>query len=125
MIIRLGWPDRKLSPNNKNGKFWGVHQGAKEAAREEGFYAAKKALDTWKDREGNIPLSIVFMPPDKRRRDLDGMLSSMKHHLDGIAKAMNIDDVLFRPVLIDVGPVCKGGSVVIGIGVTIQTGVNL
>ena len=38
---------------------------------------------------------IDFYPPDKRKRDDDGLLSSMKAARDGIADALGIDDSRF------------------------------
>ena len=79
-----------------------------------------------KDRYGHVlmPLAphdkhhikLVFYPPDKRRRDLDNLFSSMKHTLDGVASALGIDDSQFRPVMLDFGDVVKGGQVVMTIG---------
>lgn len=44
-----------------------------------------------------IALHITFYPPDKRRRDRDNAQASLKHHLDGIADALGVDDYRFRP----------------------------
>ena len=37
-------------------------------------------------------LDITFYPPDRRKRDLDNMLSAIKYGLDGIALASGVDD---------------------------------
>lgn len=39
-----------------------------------------------------IKVTAVFFPPDNRRRDIDGMLSSIKSYLDGIADVIGVDD---------------------------------
>lgn len=44
---------------------------------------------------GEIMLAIEFFPPDRRRRDLDGMFANMKAGIDGIADAMEVDDYRF------------------------------
>lgn len=44
---------------------------------------------------------LVFVPPDRRNRDADNMLASMKAGLDGMADAMKVDDSKFK-VTIDV-----------------------
>lgn len=124
-VILLQWPDSKLLPNRKNGKFWGTHQSAKENARIDGYKAAKDGIGTWVPPEGNIALSIVFNPPDKRRRDIDGALSSLKHHLDGMASALGVDDSRFRPVMLDWGHSGKPGSVIVAIGVKIISAQDL
>ena len=46
-------------------------------------------------------LKITFFTPDNRKRDLDNLLAAMKPALDGMARAIGVDDALFRPLLID------------------------
>ena len=58
-------------------------------------------------------IRLLFSPPDKRRRDVDNMLASMKASLDGIALAIGCDDVEFCPVILDRAPPVKGGSVLV------------
>lgn len=58
-------------------------------------------------------IRLLFSPPDKRRRDIDNMLASMKASLDGIALAIGCDDVEFCPVILDRAPPEKGGSVLV------------
>jgi crossover junction endodeoxyribonuclease RusA len=65
--------------------------------------------------DGEIMLSVTFNPPDKRRRDLDGMFSNVKAGLDGIADAMCADDYRFAFTIRRAEPV-KGGRVVVAIG---------
>jgi crossover junction endodeoxyribonuclease RusA len=57
-------------------------------------------------------VEITFYPPDNRRRDLDGMFSSIKSHLDGIAKATGVDDAGWTFTLSKAEPV-KGGAVML------------
>lgn len=113
MEIELPWPPACLLPNNANGKAWQTAHKAKTK-----YKGDCKALATYKftGREGRIPVSITFYPPDKRRRDLDGMLSSIKAGVDGICLAWQIDDVQLRPITLDVGEPVKGGKVIITIG---------
>lgn len=61
--------------------------------------------------EGRLHLWIDFYPPDRRRRDDDGLLASCKAYRDGIADALGIDDRRFvsHPYLRD--EVVKGGEV--------------
>ena len=65
--------------------------------------------------EGRLHLWIDFYPPDRRRRDDDGLLASMKAARDGIADALGVDDSRFvsHPWVKDEGR--KGGQVVIKI----------
>lgn len=82
-------------------------------------------MGDYKPPEGNIALSLLFLTPDKRKRDLDGMLSSAKHALDGIAQALGVDDSRFKPILVDavLGP--KGGALIAAVGVEIRSGMSL
>ena len=124
VIIRLPWQSSSLAPNRRNGKHWTATHAAKAAARDHAFMIgclAAKAAEGFKAPDGDIPLSILFLTPDKRRRDLDGLLSSMKPALDGIAQALNLDDYRFRPILVDRAPGPKGGAVIVAVGVTIQS----
>jgi crossover junction endodeoxyribonuclease RusA len=61
-----------------------------------------------------INVSITFHEPDKRRRDMDGMLSQSKNMLDGIADAIGVDDHLWS-LSLRRGEVRKGGAVVVEI----------
>lgn len=121
MIVRLPFPAPELFPNRRAGKHWGATHAAKVKAREDGHYMARMESRHFQDNGGDIPVSIVFCPPDKRRRDLDGCLSAMKPALDGIASALGIDDSRFRPVLLNVGPVGKPGAAIVALGVHIKT----
>ena len=101
MIITLPWPDRRLSPNAR--LHWRAKVGPKQAARiaaqhatvaAKGFYSVRKALD---GTEGPIPITVRFYPPDRRHRDDDNMIGSLKHARDGIAEVLRVDDRRFRP----------------------------
>lgn len=67
------------------------------------------ALPRPADAKGKIALTITFLMPDKRRRDLDGCLSSIKHTLDGVAGAIGVDDSLFEPITLHRG-LCPEGA---------------
>lgn len=111
--ITLPWPSRDLHPNAR--VHWARRAKATRAAREAGFYAAIAA--GWRTvawpKTGRLHLWIDFYPPDKRRRDDDGLLTCAKPARDGIADALGIDDVRFvsHPFVRD--EVRKGGEVVL------------
>ncbi|NYT25373.1 hypothetical protein H0A73_17370 [Alcaligenaceae bacterium] len=118
ITVTLPWPDPALFPNRKGGQHWATFQAAKARARMDGFMSTKQAVGmSCPAFEGRTPISIVFHAPDRRRRDWDGMAGSIKHHLDGIARALGVDDSIFRPVTIDdtVDP-NKRGFVTVEIG---------
>ena len=92
MIVTLPWPNRILSPNAR--AHWSGIARAKRKARVDAYYLAKAERPAI---ASTAPLvSIDFLPPDNRRRDLDNLIASMKAALDGIAEAMGVDDHTFR-----------------------------
>jgi len=107
-MITLPWPPRELSPNAR------VHFRTKAAAtkayREQAYWLAKASLLAMP--EGRINLRFDFHPPDKRRRDLDNMLASIKAGVDGIADAHEVNDHRFAFWLSREDPVPNGKIVV-------------
>jgi crossover junction endodeoxyribonuclease RusA len=87
----LPWPPRELHPNAR------VHHMARAKAarayREQCMWIAKAG--ELLAPAGEIMLAVEFFPPDRRRRDLDGMFSNIKAGIDGIADAMEVDDYRF------------------------------
>jgi crossover junction endodeoxyribonuclease RusA len=120
LTIELPWPDRSLAPNRVRGH-WAKVSGKRAAAFDEAYVLTFQAVNQhkgpWFDLSApSVPITITFNPPDKRRRDLDGGLSSLKQSLDGIATALTIDDSKFCPITLQRGEVRKGGSVTVAIG---------
>lgn len=77
-------PFRELSPNSR--VHWAVKARAVRAAREEVGWLAK---DKW---QGQEPLNYArvtyeFYTLQKRRRDIDNLVASMKSSLDGLVDA--------------------------------------
>jgi crossover junction endodeoxyribonuclease RusA len=119
IIIRLPFPLSELSPNRKNGKYWGSTIKAKKSQREDAFYATKQAANGFKPPDGYIPLSLLFLTPDARHRDLDNLLASAKSAVDGVASALGINDSRFKPILIDFARgTDKVGAMICGVNVT-------
>jgi hypothetical protein len=90
----LPWPDRLLHPNAR--PHWAAKAKATKAARATAHLLTLSA--GWKALalpEGRLHLWVTFYPPNKRRRDDDGLLSSFKAARDGIADALGIDDSRF------------------------------
>ena len=97
--VLLPWPDKRLNPNAR------IHfaQKAKvfaEAKNTAYLLAIQAGLRGYQGRR----LRLVFMLPDKRRRDLDNLHASMKAALDGLAMAIGCDDSEFCPIEIDRRP---------------------
>jgi crossover junction endodeoxyribonuclease RusA len=117
MIIHLPFPDATLFPNRIRGSFRKT-VAAKQAARDAGHMLARLS-GTMKGREGFIPLSLLFLTPDKRHRDTDNMLAASKWLLDGVAAGLGINDKQFKPILVDWAHGHKPGALIAAVGVTI------
>lgn len=60
----------------------------------------------------SLTVEITFCPPDKRRRDVDNMLASIKSGLDGISDATGVDDSAWHYGIAR-GDSVKGGAVLV------------
>lgn len=115
MKVVLPWPDRRLSPNAR--AHWAVLAGVKAKARRDAAYATYAALEGGLREarlslagEGAITFRVTFYPPDKRHRDDDNMVASIKAARDGIAEALAVNDRRFRAEYYFNEP-CKPGRV--------------
>jgi len=108
-VIVLAWPPRDLHPNSR--PHYHAKAKAAKAYREAAYWLTEQAMGR-ATYQHPLVLDIEFYPPDKRRRDLDGMLSAIKSGLDGIADALKVDDSEFGLSLSRGQPV-KGGRVVV------------
>jgi len=90
--VVLPWPDKRLHPNAR--VHWARKACATSVAREQGFLcgisAGLKRAKLLADAK--LDVTAIFSPPDNRRRDTDGMLSSCKAYFDGISDACGVDD---------------------------------
>lgn len=113
IALDLPWPDRKLHPNAR--LHWAAKAKATKVARSNAGWIAKEAGLKRIDAKGLL-VTAIFSPPDRRRRDRDGMLSSIKAYLDGIADVVGIDDSEWD-LAIRKAPPRQGGNVRIEIEV--------
>lgn len=90
-------------------------------AREGAVEATKQAMSGFQDTGNTIPVSIVFVAPDRRHRDLDNCLAAAKSQLDGIADALGVNDKRFRPILLNYIEGDKPGAMLVAVGVQIIT----
>ena len=89
--VALPWPDKRLSPNSRTNR-WELAEAKREAK--------KTSTDLVKERYydppdfGNSFLLLVryFHPPDRRMRDEDNIVASLKAYQDGACSAFGIDD---------------------------------
>ena len=113
--IVLPWPTRTLHPNAR--PHWAVKARATTHARSLARSAMAEAVEAhgavW-SAAGAIAVRWTFCPPDRRRRDDDGLAASCKAYRDGMADAMGVDDHRFRASYETAKPV-KGGKVVVDV----------
>lgn len=90
--IVLPWPSRTLHPNSR--PHWAAKAKAVKKARNDAAWCAREAGIRRGDPDipAALKVTAVFSPPDNRRRDVDGMLSSIKSYLDGISDIIGVDD---------------------------------
>ena len=115
--ITLPWPPKQLSPNAR--VHWGIKSKLAKSYRKNCFiyaYAAKDKKINYSQYE-KLHLFVDFYATDKRHRDLDNCISSIKSGLDGVADALGVNDKVFiiHPILKD--ETFKGGKIEIRISV--------
>ncbi len=122
IAFTIPWPSAKLNPNSSKGRHWAATSALRKAARQDGWVLAREAvgkLPGWAAGQlgaGSVPLTIIFVQPDRRARDRDNLLAALKPALDGVADALSINDAQFDPVLIRREYGGKPGAVRIEIG---------
>lgn len=100
MIITFPWPPSALRPNASSpGNWWNKSKAAKAYKGDCITVCRAAKIKQFKIdplRPPHVTLSFMFCPPDKRKRDLDGMLSSVKQLIDAISEEIGIDDAWFE-----------------------------
>lgn len=105
----LPWPPRILSPNSR--AHWAPKSRAAKSYRRTCHVLTLAALaGRVLPDAGRIDMKLVFVPPDRRSRDRDNLLSNVKHGLDGIAAAMGVNDRRFIPSIDLLDEPVKGGD---------------
>lgn len=116
--VTLPWPDPSLSPNRKNGNHWGSVNKTKGKRLADARALTLQAMvqTRYIPPKGVLPLVLTFVAPDKRRRDLDNLLASMKADLDGLSQALGVDDQVFEPITLRREYGSKHGCVRVEVG---------
>ena len=109
--IILPFPDSRLSPNARMNHY--ALNIIRREAREAGFFAVKQNGLRIPDKP--IQLFIKICPPDKRRRDDDNILTSLKSYRDGIFDALGINDNRVRLTTFGFGEPIHNGAIYIWI----------
>lgn len=106
MIIDLPWPHKSLSPNAR--VHWAEKARATKKARE---WAQWVSCSYGPIEASELKVTVTFNPPDRRSRDDDNLMSSVKAYRDGIADSLEVNDKVFRMQPPVIGNVMQGGNV--------------
>ncbi len=109
MMVQLPWPPSALRHNAH--QHWRKRHTAAAAYKADCAIALREQGLSKVEAEA-LHLTMTFCPPDRRRHDMDGMLSRAKWGVDCIADATGIDDYHFGFTLRRGQPV-KGGAVIV------------
>lgn len=109
-MLELPWPPKQITPNFKRVNHWTTYAPFTKQYRKDCGWLAKSIKP--KIIGGKIGIKISFYPPDKRKRDDDGMIGAFKAGRDGLADAWGVDDNIFSTTYEICSPV-KNGKVVV------------
>ena len=87
--LTLPWPPRELSPNAR--LHWRRLAAAKKSYRQACAMVVRQQ-GAGKIDAPALAVSLTFVPPDRRLRDLDNLIASMKSGMDGLADVFGVDD---------------------------------
>lgn len=110
--VLLPWPPKELNPNFKRRKHWTQYQPQTKAYRARCFSETLSQLG-YRPSGGKI-VAVVFYPPDRRKRDDDGIIGQFKAGRDGVADALRVDDHTFKPTY-QFGDPVKGGAIIVSV----------
>jgi crossover junction endodeoxyribonuclease RusA len=113
LTIELPYPDRRLSPNAHC--HWRIKDAVGKVAKYEARSCCSDQLQFAELPLGNKPLrmTLTFYPPNRRKRDRDNAIASMKYYIDGVFQFLCIDDSVVEEIVTGRwGDVVKNGKVV-------------
>lgn len=111
--VDLPWPPTALRPNASSPGAWRRKSEAAKAYKADCIITCR-AAGLARVNVDWLHLTLRFCPPDKRRRDLDNLLASVKHGIDAVSHVVGVDDCHFGFTILRGDPV-KGGQVIITI----------
>ncbi len=91
--LTLPWPPAALNPNTRHAH-WSQLARAKKRFRSACALTAR-AQGAGRLCASELAISLVFVPPNRRARDLDNCIAAMKSGLDGLADILGVDDSLW------------------------------
>lgn len=113
-LVRLPWPPTATSPNASGQGKWRAKNGAARAYKQACAWECAIRQVRPMDCDA-VDVEVTFCPPSLRRYDLDNQLARVKHALDAVAEAIDVDDSKWRSMRLIRGPKVKDGCVVVHI----------
>lgn len=110
--LTLPWPPRELSPNMR--QHWSRLAQAKRRYRA-ACHLVALSQGAQRMHAERLAVRMRFVPPDRRARDLDNLIASMKAGLDGLADAIGVDDSRFT-LAAELASGQVGGFVLVAVG---------
>lgn len=115
LLIEVSWPAKQLSPNNK------VHHMVKhrfaKAAKTEAGWATKMVRPFHWGADGPFDIHVTAYPPKNwNTGDNDNLIARLKHHFDGIAEVLGVNDKQFNAPTVKWADKTEHGKIVIRVG---------
>lgn len=99
MRLSLPLPPRELNPNTAT--HWAKKAKVKAQCRADAYFLCRSESHLGIEAGvQELPLTVEFRLPGKRKRDADNLLASAKAALDGVSSALEIDDSRFNPITV-------------------------
>ena len=88
VTLSLPWPPASLSPNAR--VHWALKARAVKGYRQDAFVTARAyraGSPDWRALSPPVALLVAFYAPDRRPRDTDNLIASLKAGIDGIVQS--------------------------------------
>ena len=108
LVVTLPWPSSALSPNTR--QHWAMLAKAKRSYRQ-ACWAAAISQGVRRVQAEGLAVDLRFVPPDRRKYDIDNLLARMKSGLDGLADILGVDDSRWSISIERAAEPVKGGEV--------------
>ena len=96
LALTLPWPPTALSPNTRHAHWSALARAKKRFRAACAITAQAQGARPMAGKFEALAVNLRFVPPDRRLRDLDNCIASMKSGLDGLADVLGVDDNRWR-----------------------------
>lgn len=96
LSLTLPWPPTALSPNTRHAHWASLAKAKKRFRAACAITARSQGAARLAGLQGPLAVKLCFVPPDRRHRDMDNCIASMKAGLDGLADVLGVDDNRWR-----------------------------